>query len=173
MQGVFEYFPLLFVAFGIVAIMMSVKGLVGFQRFAQRALRVPGVVSDVRTTFAGRGEGLKATHRPVLTFTTVDGREITTEASTASDLGVGNATEVLYDPQDPTSARPAHDTAAGYGGIVAGVIALGIGLAFFSAFSGVTDVTPGTDDGPAQCELRQPDGTFQPAPCPPGLDLDH
>ena len=173
MQGVFEYFPLLFVAFGIVVIGVSVKGLIGFQRFAQRALRVPGVVSDVRTTFAGRGEGLKATHRPVLTFTTVDGREITTEASTASDLGVGNATEVLYDPQDPTSAMPA-DTAAGYGGIVAGVIALGIGLAFFSAFSGVTDVTTGSSGGgPAQCEIRQADGSFQPAACPPGLDLDN
>ncbi|MFG1966228.1 DUF3592 domain-containing protein [Nonomuraea sp. NPDC049028] len=136
MEDLFPYFPLLFVAFGALIILRSIKGIIDGKQFVRQAQRVPGVVSDVRTTFVGRGEHLRAMQRPVLTFTTVEGREITTEAVTTSDLGIGNETEVLYDPQDPTSAMPADDDAGGgYSGIVIGLIAVVIGLAFFSAFS--------------------------------------
>ncbi|MEU7833802.1 MULTISPECIES: DUF3592 domain-containing protein [unclassified Nonomuraea] len=136
MEDLFPYFPLLFVAFGALIILRSIKGIIDGKQFVRQAQRVPGVVSDVRTTFVGRGEHLRAMQRPVLTFTTVEGREITTEAVTTSDLGIGNETEVLYDPQDPTSAMPADDVGGGgYSGIVIGLIAVVIGLAFFSAFS--------------------------------------
>jgi hypothetical protein len=135
LEDLFQYFPLLFVAFGALIILRSIKGVIDGKEFVRRAQRVPGVVSDVRTTFVGRGEHLRAMQRPVLTFTTVEGREITTEAATTSDLGIGNETEVLYDPQDPTSAMPADHSGGGYSGIVIGLIAVVIGLAFFSAFS--------------------------------------
>ena len=64
----------------------------------------------------------------------MEGQEITTEAATPSGLGIGNETEVLYDPQDPTSAMPAGNADVGYSGIVIGLIAVVIGLVFFSAF---------------------------------------
>ncbi|MEV6155485.1 DUF3592 domain-containing protein [Nonomuraea sp. NPDC052129] len=95
MEDLFPYFPLLFVAFGALIILRSIKGIIDGKQFVRQAQRVPGVVSDVRTTFVGRGEHLRAMQRPVLTFTTVEGREITTEAATTSDLGIGNETEVL------------------------------------------------------------------------------
>ncbi|MEU7860135.1 DUF3592 domain-containing protein [Nonomuraea sp. NPDC049141] len=135
MEDLFQYFPLLFVAFGALIILRSIKGIIDAKQFVRRAQRVPGVVSDVRTTFVGQGEHLRARQRPVLTFTTVEGREITTEAATTSNLDIGNETEVLYDPQNPTSAMPADDAGGGYSGIVIGLIAAVIGLAFFSAFS--------------------------------------
>lgn len=136
MEDLFQYFPLLFVAFGALIILRSIKGIIDGKQFVRRAQRVPGVVSDVRTRFVGRGEHLRAMQRPVLTFTTMEGREITTEAATTSNLGIGNETEVLYDPQDPTSAMPADHSRGGYGGIVIGLIPVVIGLAFFSVFSG-------------------------------------
>ncbi|MEU7860152.1 DUF3592 domain-containing protein [Nonomuraea sp. NPDC049141] len=136
MRDLFPYLPLLFVAFGGLIVLRSIKGIIDGKQFVRRAQRVPGVVSDVRTTFVGQGERLRATQWPVLTFTTVEGREITTEAATPSGLGIGNETEVLYDPQDPTSAMPADDAdGGGYSGIVFGLIAVVIGLFFFAAFS--------------------------------------
>ncbi|MET7336700.1 DUF3592 domain-containing protein [Nonomuraea sp. NPDC005650] len=135
MESLFQYFPLLFVALGIFIVLRSVKGVVDRSRFVQRAQRVPGVVSDVRTTFTGQGENLRARQRPVLTFTTLEGREITTESAATSNLGVGNETEVLYDPQSPTRAMPADNTGGGYGGIVVGLIAVLVGLVFFGSFS--------------------------------------
>ncbi|MEV0201892.1 DUF3592 domain-containing protein [Nonomuraea sp. NPDC050691] len=181
MDDLITYFPLLFVAFGMLIVLGSIKGMVDGRRFARRAQRVPGVVSDVRTTFAGRGEHLRARHRPVLTFTTVDGREITTEARTTSELGVGNATDVLYDPRDPTRAVPAESVGGGHGGIVAGLIAVVIGLAFFAGVSGavagdgVRDRVGdrvGDGDSGTRCEIQNPDGSVEPTECPPGLDAD-
>jgi hypothetical protein len=183
-ENLFQYFPLLFVAVGILIVLGSIKGAVGSRQFVRRAQRVPGVVSDVRTTFTGQGEHLRARQRPVLTFTTVEGREITTEAATTSNLGVGNETEVLYDPQDPTRAVPAADTGGGYGGIIVGFVAVVIGLAFFAGFSAFTGFSgPGTGTGSgsgsgfwesdrqSRCEIQQADGSFQPIDCPPDLDL--
>ncbi|GAA3158489.1 DUF3592 domain-containing protein [Nonomuraea roseoviolacea] len=179
MDDLVTYFPLLFVAFGVLIILVSIKGIVDGRRFAGRAQRVPGVVSDVRTTFAGQGEHLRARRRPVLTFTTVDGREVTTESRTTSDLGVGNATDVLYDPHDPTRAVPAGDTGGGPGGIVAGLIAVVIGLAFFAGVSGAFAGVGGGGAGDAgsgtsgtsetRCEMQNPDGSVEPMECPPGL----
>jgi hypothetical protein len=161
LDHLFRYFPLLFVALGLAIILGAVKGIVGSRRFVRRAQRVPGVVSDVRTSFVGRGEHLRARQRPVLTFTTLEGREITTEAATTSDLGVGNETEVLYDPDDPTRAVPVGNAGGGYGAIVAGLIAVVIGLAFFVGFAGFWG-----DGQEARCEVQQADGSFEPVECP-------
>ncbi|MET7464093.1 DUF3592 domain-containing protein [Nonomuraea sp. NPDC005501] len=174
MENLITYVPLLFVAFGMLIVLVSIKGNVDGREFARRAQRVPGVVSDVRTTFTGQGEHLRARRRPVLTFTTVDGQEITTEARTTSHLGVGNATDVLYDPQDPTRAVPA-ESSGGYAGMVAGIIVIVIGLAFFAGvsggFTGVGDVGDGIGGGDSrgQCEIQNADGSVEPMECPPGL----
>ena len=69
MEDLFQYFPLLFVAFGALIMLSSIKGIIDGKQFVRRAQRVPGVVSDVRTTFVGRGQNLRARQRPVLTFT--------------------------------------------------------------------------------------------------------
>jgi hypothetical protein len=170
-EYLFRYFPLLFVAIGILIMLMSLKGIGEGKRFARRAQRVPGVVSDVRTVFEGRGEHLRARQRPILTFTTVDGQEITTEAWTASRLGVGNATEVLYDPQDPTRAMPAAGSGGSYAGIVAGLVAVVLGLVFFALFTGVTGSAGVREDGGTSCEIQGADGSYEPIDCPPGLEL--
>ncbi|NUW45149.1 DUF3592 domain-containing protein [Nonomuraea rhodomycinica] len=170
-----NYFPLLFVAFGGLIILFSIKGAVNGRRFAQRAQRVPGVVSDVQTMFTGQGDHLRARRRPVLTFTTLDGQEITTEAQTTSDLGVGQATDVLYDPDDPTRAVPAGSTGGGLGGVVVGLIAVVIGLAFFAAVSGAFGGFGGGFGGgfsgsyETRCEFTNADGSVEPTECPPGI----
>ncbi|MFI7232002.1 DUF3592 domain-containing protein [Nonomuraea angiospora] len=178
MENLFQYFPLLFVAVGILIVLVSIKGVVDRGQFVRRAQRVPGVVSDVRTTFTGQGEHLRARQRPVLTFTTVEGREITTEAETTSGLGVGNETEVLYDPRNPTRAVPAADAGGGHGAIVVGFVVVAIGLAFFAGFAGFSGFSgssgssgPGERDRQSQCEMKQADGSFAPIDCPPDLDL--
>ncbi|MEU6785472.1 DUF3592 domain-containing protein [Nonomuraea angiospora] len=178
MENLFQYFPLLFVAVGVVIVLGSIKGTVDSRQFVRRAQRVPGVVSDVRTTFTGQGEQLRARQRPVLTFTTLEGQEITTEAATTSNLGVGNETEVLYDPQNPTRAVPAVNPGGGYGGIIVGCVAVVIGLAFFAAFSSFSASSgPGfgendrLGDRQTQCEMQQADGSYEPIDCPADLDL--
>ncbi|MEV6155467.1 DUF3592 domain-containing protein [Nonomuraea sp. NPDC052129] len=172
MEDLVPYFPLLFVAFGVLIILGSIKGAINGKQFVRQAQRVPGVVSNVRTTFVGQGEHLRARQWPVLTFTTVEGREITTEAATTSDLGIGSEIEVLYDPQDPTSAVPADDAGGGYGGVVIGLIVIVIGLAFFSAFSGFSGPS-GFEEGDrnTRCEIQHPDGSIGPIDCPPGLEI--
>ncbi|MFF4192706.1 DUF3592 domain-containing protein [Nonomuraea sp. NPDC001831] len=171
MEQVFEYLPLLFVAFGAVIVLVSVRGIVHGRRFVRGARRVPGVVTDVATTFTGRGEHLKASRRPVLTFTTLEGREVTAESWTESQLGIGRETDVLYDPDDPTKAVPAGDAGVGgaYGGIVIGLIAAAVGLAIFAASSGHLSPFGGADDG---CRIEHADGTSEPVDCPPGVDMD-
>ncbi|MGW6500461.1 DUF3592 domain-containing protein [Nonomuraea angiospora] len=175
MENLFQYFPLLFVAVGILIVLGSIAGIVGSRRFVRRAQRVPGVVSDVRTTFTGQGEHLRARQRPVLTFTTTEGREVTTEAATTSGLGVGNETEVLYDPRNPTRAVPAADAGGGHGAIVVGVIVVAIGLAFFAgftAFAGSSGFSrPGEEEQQRQRESPQPHSSLSPTHCPPPLDL--
>ncbi|MBN6053550.1 DUF3592 domain-containing protein, partial [Nonomuraea sp. RK-328] len=174
------YFPLLFVAFGGLIILVSIKGIVAGRQFARRAQRVPGVVSDVRTTFTGQGDHLRARRRPVLTFTTLDGQEVTTEAQTTSDLGVGNATDVLYDPDDPTRAVPAENAGGGHGGIVVGLVAVVIGLAFFAGVSGAFAGAGGGFGGGGfggggsgtRCEIQNADGSVEPMACPPDLGID-
>ncbi|MEV1250014.1 DUF3592 domain-containing protein [Nonomuraea sp. NPDC050022] len=169
MNDLFQYLPLLFVAFGLVLILVSIRGIINGRRFVQQAQRVQGVVSDVRTRFTGRGEHLRANQWPVLTFTTLEGREITTEAATTSNLGTGDETEVLYDPQDPTTAMPAENTGGSYGGIVAGLIAIVIGVVFFfGVWDGFGFWGGGSTSG---CELQRPDGSVESVACPPGLGI--
>ncbi|MER6511477.1 DUF3592 domain-containing protein [Nonomuraea sp. NPDC001636] len=170
MEQVFEYLPLLFVAFGAVIVLVSVRGIVHGRRFVRGARRVPGVVTDVATTFTGRGEHLKASRRPVLTFTTAEGREVTAESLVESQLGIGRETDVLYDPEDPTKAAPAGDAGVGggYAGIVIGLIAAAVGLAVFAAFSGHFTPSGGTENS---CQIEPADGTSEPVDCPPGMDV--
>ncbi|MFF4619128.1 DUF3592 domain-containing protein [Nonomuraea jabiensis] len=172
MENLFQYFPLLFVAVGVLIVLGSINRVIGGRQFLQRAQRVPGVVSDVRTTFTGQGEHLRARQRPVLTFTTVEGREVTTEAATTSNLGVGHETEVLYDPQNPTRAVPAANAGGGYGAIVVGFIAVVLGLAFFAGFSAFSGQSGGGEsDQPSRCEIQNADGSYEPIDCPSDLDI--
>ncbi|MFI9595530.1 DUF3592 domain-containing protein [Nonomuraea sp. NPDC052265] len=170
MEQIFEYLPLLFVAFGAVIVLVSVRGIVNGRRFVRGARRVPGVVTDVATTFTGHGEHLRSSRRPVLTFTTAEGREVTTESWAESQLGVGRKSDVLYDPEDPTKAAPAGDVGVGggYGGIVIGLIAAAIGLAIFAASSGHSSPFDGVENG---CRIEHADGTSEPVECPPGVDV--
>ncbi|MEQ4724748.1 DUF3592 domain-containing protein [Nonomuraea sp. B19D2] len=163
MKDLFQYLPLLFVAFGLVIILVSIRGIINGKRFVRQAHRVQGVVSDVRTRFTGRGEHLRANQWPVLTFTTLEGQEITTEAATTSGLGTGDETEVLYDPQDPNTAVPAENAGGSYGGIVVGLIAVVIGVVFFFGFW-----DGGSKSG---CEIQRPDGSFESVACPPGIGI--
>ncbi|MEO5874125.1 MAG: DUF3592 domain-containing protein, partial [Streptosporangiaceae bacterium] len=100
----FAYAPLFFVAIGLLIAGGGVRQILLARTFAARAHRVPGTVTDVRTRLSGSRERLRARQSPMLTFTTLDGRQITTEARESSDRGIGNTVGVLYNPTNPTEA---------------------------------------------------------------------
>ncbi|MQA79796.1 MAG: DUF3592 domain-containing protein [Streptosporangiales bacterium] len=102
-------------------------GLVRQVAGRRRAVRVPGVVVDVRTRDSGtaRAGRRPTTYAPVLAFRTTDGREVQTESRVASNPPVaeaGQRVRVAYDPRDPAEAYV--DTARG-----AGVVAYAAGFA--------------------------------------------
>ncbi|MEV1167036.1 DUF3592 domain-containing protein [Nonomuraea sp. NPDC049784] len=163
MRDLFQYLPLSFVAFGLVIMLLSIRGIINGKRFVRHAHQVQGVVTDVRTRFTGQGENLRANQWPVLTFTTLEGQKIITEAATTSGLGTGDETDVLYDPHDPTTAIPAQNAHGSYSGVVVGLIAVVIGVVFFLGFW-----DGGSKSG---CEIQRPDGSFESAPCPPGMKI--
>lgn len=106
------------------------SGLVRQVARRRRSVRVPGVVVDVRVRDTGtsRAGGRPTTYAPVLAFRTVDGREVRTESSVASNPPVaeaGGQVRVAYDPRDPADAYV--DTARGTG-VVAYVVGFAVAL---------------------------------------------
>lgn len=134
----------------------------------RRAQRVPGTVTDVHGRLSGSGRHLRAVQRPVLSFTTLDGRPVTTESRLPSDHGIGNEVAVRYDPANPTDAEIDEGASplAGLGLVAVGLVMAVVGFGFFLEFSALKDAWPGGDDsGMEQCI----DGNGDEIDCPPGL----
>jgi hypothetical protein len=165
----FEYVPLFFVAIGLLIVGGGIRQILRARAFAARAQRVPGTVTDVRTRLSGSGEHLRARQRPVLTFTTLDGQEITTEARESSDRGVGNGVGVLYNPSNPTEAQidEGRPTWAGLGMVIIGLVFAGFAFGMFTAVNDGSDPFTSDDHG---ASVECADTNDQPIACPAGLD---
>ncbi|GAA2165665.1 DUF3592 domain-containing protein [Actinomadura napierensis] len=105
---------LMFPVFTLVGGVFVVSGLrtaLEHRRFLRTALRVPGTVTALRTEHSSSGSssnGPQVVYRPVLRFTTMDGRIVETASPFAANPAparVGASLEILYDPADPTKAR--------------------------------------------------------------------
>ncbi len=117
-------------AFAAIGIAIAASGA----RFRRGAEQAQGTVTEVKAVAstggpsAGLVGGTTGPHyRPVVAFTTPDGREIEAESRFASNPAparVGDPVRVFYDPKDPM--RIQLDTAVGRGGCLAfGLIFVG------------------------------------------------
>ncbi|GAB2842164.1 hypothetical protein GCM10022221_46670 [Actinocorallia aurea] len=138
---------LLFMAIGLVIVYLGVRGVFQARAFARRAQRVPGVVTDVKTRLSGVGDTMRARTRPVLVFTTLEGREITVESREGSDHGVGAEVEVYYDPANPTAATAGMPTFAGFGQVAVGLALAVMAFGLFSFTGGPDTVRSWFGDG--------------------------
>ena len=127
------------VAFLVLGPVLVVLGLRQARRnrvFRATAIRVAGLVTDVRTRDMGHGGEVRLVRFPLLRFTTLDGQGVETEAfagSTPAPAKVGQTVKVLYDPNEPRRARieTAIDTSALLSGcfIVMGILLFISGIA--------------------------------------------
>jgi hypothetical protein len=168
--AIFSYVPLLFVLIGLAIAVGGVRSTRRSRAFLARARRVPGTITGVRTGWSGSRDTLRASSRPMLTFTTLDGRRIDTEAAEPSNRGVGNDVGVLYDPANPTDARVDEDLSrwTGIGTVVFGLIFALISFAGFGVFQAVHHGFFDDDSGgggSSYCE----DADGQRMDCPPGF----
>lgn len=101
-----KLWPLIFVLFGVIFGGIGCGVVVSTRRFMARALRVPGVVVDLRVSRGGGGGS--RTYRPVFRFQTYEGQAIEAVSSTGSNppsVRPGEQVGVLYDPANPRRAR--------------------------------------------------------------------
>lgn len=134
MTGAVHYllFPI-FTLVGAVFVVSGIRTVLEHRRFLHTAVRVPGTVTALRTehSSSSSSSGTRSVvYRPVLRFTTVDGRIVETASPFASNPAparVGASLPVLYDPADPTKARQA---GAGGSGTFHGLIFTAGGLLF-------------------------------------------
>lgn len=129
-RGVVVPVAILFTAVGLVFVFPGVRTIRSSGRFLSRALRAPGVVTDLRYEIVAQGTHSGGLWFPVLRFSTADGRTVDTTAMygrVPAPARRGDAVSVLYDPDDPT--RAAIDGPIGGGGLI-GSIFLALGLTF-------------------------------------------
>jgi Protein of unknown function (DUF3592) len=136
-------------AIGLVFVAIGVAIAASGTRFRRAAEQAQGTVTEVKAV-ASRSDpstgpvgGTSGPHyRPVVRFTTADGREIQAESRFASNPApahVGDTVRVFYDPRDPE--RIQLDTAVGRGGCLAfGLVFVG---ALFCAIGVVVLVAAG------------------------------
>ncbi|GAA4494026.1 hypothetical protein GCM10023191_032460 [Actinoallomurus oryzae] len=133
MTGAFHYllFPI-FTLIGAIFVVSGIRTVREHRRFLHTAVRVTGTVTALRTEYSSSSSSntRSVVYRPVLRFTTVDGRIVETASPFAANPAparVGASLPVLYDPADPTKARQA---GAGGSGTFHGVIFTAGGLLF-------------------------------------------
>jgi hypothetical protein len=121
----------LFFAIGVVLTVAGTRIRARARGFDQQAVGVPGVVADLklRRGVGERGEGGSFLWFPILEFTTVDGRQVRTEAmygSVPAPARPGHRVTVLYDPEQPARARIGGRTLASGGCLAAGMTVAGV-----------------------------------------------
>lgn len=103
------WWPLLFVLLGVGFAVLGVVLLVRNRRFLARALRVPGVVVDLRARRMGSsGSGGGTVWHPVFRFQTYEGRNVEIVGNLGTDpppARPGERVTVLYDPANPHNAK--------------------------------------------------------------------
>jgi len=119
------------VGLGLLAAVIILS--LGEQRFISTATHVTGTV----TSFIGSGTGNSHSARPVVTFTTTDGREFTYTSdisSNPSPYTVGQKVDIYYDSANPNNVVLAGQTGIVYlivGGVGALLTLIGIVVFFF------------------------------------------
>ncbi|MFB9835668.1 DUF3592 domain-containing protein [Actinoallomurus acaciae] len=135
MNGAMHYmlFPI-FTLVGSIFVVLGIRTVLEHRRFLHTAIRVPGTVTELRTEYSSSSSSSSSTrsvvYRPVLRFTTMDGRIVETTSPFAANPAparVGASLPVLYDPADPTKARQA---GTGGSGTFHGLIFTAVGLLF-------------------------------------------
>jgi hypothetical protein len=105
-----------FTLFGLVFVVSGIRTVMEHRRFLRIAVRVPGTVTALRTEYSSSSSASSSSstrsvvYRPVLRFTTVDGRIVETASPFAANPAparVGASLQVFYDPADPAKARHA------------------------------------------------------------------
>jgi hypothetical protein len=142
---VFGAVSALFVATGVLLASAGTRLGARARRFDQRAVGVPGVVVDLRLR---RGVGEPGEHGsflwfPVIEFTTVDGRQVRTDAmygSVPAPARPGHRVTVLYDPDQPTRARIGGRTLASGGCLAAAMTVVGVLVALLGLLMGMIAV---------------------------------
>ena len=130
----------MFVAFGAGFMAVGARTRRSSREFLARAVRVPGMVTDLELHRGNRqaGDVSSGYWVPRLRFTTVDGRAVETLAmygSVPAPARPGEQVMVLYDPDRPSRAQVA-DRKLASGGclsgamLVAGAAFVGFGLLF-------------------------------------------
>lgn len=120
--GIFAVVSALFVVVGVVFIAIGTRTRRTARAFEARAVRVPGLVTDLVLVRGPSSEPTSGYWVPVLEFTTSEGRPVRTQAmygSVPAPARRGDQVAVLYDPEQPTRARVA-DRKLASGGCVAG-----------------------------------------------------
>lgn len=99
---VFLLLGLALVALGALGLVRAVRARRRGAGLHERGERVRGVVVDVQINQHGRGRDATTSYRPVITFKTSAGREVTTVAGPSTTVSWVERTPVLvlHDPQD-------------------------------------------------------------------------
>lgn len=96
---------------GLVVIGLAVRHLILAHRFARTAVATTGTVVQVQTQAPGGGSNINmsdSVYFPTVRFTTASGQNVEFTPRVGSNLDphtVGRQVPVLYQPNDPTSAR--------------------------------------------------------------------
>jgi uncharacterized protein DUF3592 len=135
----------LLVAVGLALLAAGTRTRAAARRFDARAVRVPGVVVELRLArgYRGPGDVSSGFWVPVLEFTTADGRPIRTAAmygSVPAPARPGDRVQVVYDPDQPTRAQVADRHLASGGCLAATTFAVGLALAVLGGLLGVVAV---------------------------------
>ena len=121
----------------VVAIVISRR----MRSFLSGAASAEGTVVEARTEFYGQAGSRGVITKPVVRFTTADGREVefADPVSVTPGARVGRTVPVRYDPQEPERARIAKTfrlrfapwvlAAVGIGCLFMGTVVLVVGLA--------------------------------------------
>jgi hypothetical protein len=83
-------------------------GIYQYRRLSRTGVRVSGTVVDLRWKISSSGESRVRVAHPVLSFRTLDGREIRAETGVGSSRVIawpGEQVPVIYDPRNPAKAE--------------------------------------------------------------------
>ncbi|MQA05500.1 MAG: DUF3592 domain-containing protein [Streptosporangiales bacterium] len=133
----FSFLPVVLTAAGVGTFGYGLYRVVSLWLFRRRAIKVGGVVMDIRIRVKG-GQVIRSGYHPVLAFRTVDGRDVQAEAKNYSrsvtDYQVGDQVGVRYDPRDPRTAYADTELMTELSAVlvvVAGCVFLVVGLLAF------------------------------------------
>jgi hypothetical protein len=123
-----EWLPWVFPLIGVVVVVGGIRSLRAASRFQRSARQAPATVTELRWEWTSGGSNSSSSRvaYPVVRFALPDGRLVETQTSFGSNpppAREGDQVTVLYDPDDPTSARlPGFFKSGHFSGVMAIVL---------------------------------------------------